>query len=315
MDRRAFLQGTATTAALTALAALALPAHNAQGATMPAFVDATTYGVKADGMTDCAPGIRAAWGSGAKLILLPPGVMILGSPLNVPTGVTLAGAGMYASILSKGFHGDAVTLGTEAGLMNLRVEGNGSSRTGGGVTIPAGSGRQNVQNVTLGNHQGPPLKFATLDAGSQSTFTNLNVRRSGATVGSGLYAIEVPDGQYLASCPRTFIAVQSNGLPAFNLGGANGLFISGGSVLGRMRYTAETRAVQVSGSRLLNEDHWDFRGHANTITGCDIRPRLTVKAGSFWCTISGNAHNLDNPVTREGGAHTSNTIVHSGRFW
>jgi hypothetical protein len=311
-DRRTFLQGAA--AGIAAYTALSLAAPNAQGATMPAFADATAYGVNPNGTTDCAPGIRSAIASGAKLILLPSGVMILGSQLSVPAGVTLAGAGQWASILSKGFAGDAIVLNSEAGLMNLRVEGNGSSRTGAGVTIPAGSGRQTVLNVALSNSQGPSLNFATHDAGSQSSFTNLNLRRLNANIGTEVYNVVIPDGQYLASCPRKFTQVETNGQPAFSLGGANGVFITT-SVLGRMRYTAETRDVQVASSRLLNEDAWNLWGHANTIVGCDIRPRLTVKNGSFWCSVVGNAHNLDNPVTRETGAHASNTIMHSGRFW
>ena len=312
LSRRALLQATAVVA--TAAATVNLTATPAQGATVPAFADATTFGAKADGMTDNAPAIRAAWNSGAKKVLLPPGVMILGSQLVVPAGVKLVGAGKYATILSKGFSGDAVVLGTEAGLEDLRLEGNGSTRTGANLVIPDNTGRQHVRDVVLGNSQGPSLLFAGINAGAQSRFSGLDVRRVGANVGTEIYNIVIPATQQLAAVPRHFWGLETNGQPAFDFGGCNGTFITS-SVLGRLKYTAETRNVRLGECRLLNEDHFTFAGHANGIVNCDIRPRITVKAGSSHCRIEANAHNLDNPVTKEVGVHESNTVSYNGRFW
>lgn len=73
-----------------------------------AWVQATQFGVKADGATDDATALQAAvnavknTGDGWGTVQLPTGHILLNNTVVIPTGVRLQGAGQYATRLLKG---------------------------------------------------------------------------------------------------------------------------------------------------------------------------------------------------------------------
>jgi hypothetical protein len=63
------------------------------------------------------------------------------------------------------------------------------------------------------------------------------------------------------------------------------------SILGDLAYSAQSRGVNVTNSRLLNQSALTIRGFNGTLTGSDINPAITLGTGLGEFTLAGNTYN------------------------
>lgn len=257
---------------------------------MPSVTD---YGAKGDGTTDDTQAfLNAISANSGKSIHVPDpsSGYLLTAIINLPANTVLVGDSKRTTKLLHGYNGDMFTLADGAGLTNIYLEGQGATFTGRGVVIGNSDGRQKVICAKIVNFNGFPVDFTNLNAGSQSTFFDVEASQYNAATGSGKYAFNMLDGSQLSAVPRKFYLIETNGTPAFSFGGCNDTFISG-SFLGDLAYTANSRGIQISSSRIANQTALTVNGHNNTIVGCDINPQITIASGADNIIIGPNSYN------------------------
>lgn len=208
---------------------------------------------------------------------------------TVPAGTTIRGAGKAATGILHAFNGDLGALGANVKIQDLTINGQGSSYTGRCFSISNGAGFQKMNDVALNAWDGYCIEFA-FDSGSQFAASGLDAFRVGAGTGTGRYAIKISDTQQLAAVPRSFTDFQSQGTCAIDFGGCNDTFVVS-SFIADLRYTPDTRGVNIVGSRLANQLALTVSGHNNSITGCDICPQVTIAPGADAITIGPGSYN------------------------
>jgi hypothetical protein len=72
------------------------------------------------------------------------------------------------------------------------------------------------------------------------------------------------------------------------------------STLGDLRFTADSRGVNISTSRLLNQEALTIDGHGVTIVGCDIAAQITLAPGADHVVVAPNAFNRLPVVDKSG---------------
>lgn len=109
------------------------------GNTLKSLIDSdyvTVVQAIGDGVTDDAPTINAALALGGYVFLPKPSVeYLIQSQLVFPVqGTVLFGEGMYASVIKKGFNGEAITVtGVGSKVARIAILGEGATFTGGGI--------------------------------------------------------------------------------------------------------------------------------------------------------------------------------------
>lgn len=274
------------------------------------------YGAVGDDSTDDTPAFAGAIaaGTGRRIFIPTPRVAYkVGQQLTIPANTQLVGTGKYAAKLHHAFHGDMMVLHDGVMLEGLYLEGDGDTYTGGALRLQDTDGRQIIEHVKIVNFQGPIMDIA-LAAGSQMSVHDIEMSRwdiathAQAATGSELYAVVISSTQQLAAVPRKFSSIESNGSPAFNFGGANGVFVSNGFV-GDLRFEPESRGVHIVNIRWANQNTAHLQGHNNTITGSGIAPQLVVDSGSDdWGIDCSNSLNI--PVIVDNSGITTNRLCH-----
>ena len=202
--------------------------------------------------------------------------------ISIPTNVTIRGDG-WGTIIQKGYNGVICDIGEGASLQDLVLDGQGATYTGQICTLSTGNAHQHIRHVKAFNGADCSFFFQT-QAGSQSYFEDVLAYQYNAASGSGLYAICFSATNEAAAYPRTFVAVYSNGSPAFNFGGANDVLIYGGW-FADLAYTTNTKGVQIVGARIGNQTTLTIQGSNNSIIGSDISPVMTIGSGSTNITL------------------------------
>lgn len=260
--------------------------------------DVKTYGAVGDGATDDTAAINAALAATLN-VYVPPGIYHLTGALTMQTNQTVHGGGQRNTILSHDFNGDQLVLPTGATLSDIRLEGNGSTRTGRAVVINTGTGQQTMSRVTISNFDGYCIDFTTSDAGSQFRFSQGELYRVSALTNSGRYAVHIEGTQELSAIPRSFVQLETNGTCSFDLGAACDFYLMA-STVGDLLFGPDCRGVNIIGCRLLNDVALTVDGHGVTILGCDINPALTIALGADWISIGPNTMNQP-PVINNSG--------------
>jgi hypothetical protein len=221
-------------------------------------------------------------------------------------GQRIVGAGKTATTILKGFAGDFAVMGDSSGLRDLTVDLQGATFTGRGLLFQGTNGNQTLTRVSILNGDLQCLDFEVA-AGGNFNSTNLTATRINSGTGTGRYAVVISPTQQLSAVTRSFINFSSLGLCAIDLGGCNDLFIVS-SVFADLKFTPDSRGVQISASRWLNQAAATIDGHGNSVIGCDINPQVAIAAGADNITVGpGSFNNL--PVIDNSG-NSRNTITH-----
>lgn len=247
--------------------------------------------------------VQALADNPGKTLFLPDpavGYLIGTGTITLPSNTRIIGQTRWSTKILHGFNGDMFILGDGAGLENLYLEGQGATYTGRAMVYNGTDGRQCVSGVKAINFNGNVQEFAVA-AGSQSTTFDCSVSQYSAATGSGKYAVVISPTQQLAAVPRKFIAIETNGTPAFDFGGCNDTFITA-SFVSDLKYTADSRGVQINSTRIANQTALTVNGHNNTITGCDINPQITVASGADNIAIGLNSYNSLPIIDNSGSA-------------
>lgn len=256
-------------------------------------VSVADFGAVGDGVTDdyqaFVDALTAA--SGGTVFVPDPDVAykIATAKITVPANTQLVGQSRHRTRLDHAFNGDMFELADGAGLQNVWLVGDGANYTGRAILYTSTNGRQGVIGVRASDWDGAVQDFAVA-AGSQSVTEDCRFSRRNAGTGTGRYAIVISPTQQLAAVPRTFIGIQTDGTCAFDFGGCNNVYVSN-SFLGDLNYTAESRAVLITGTRIANQLALTIDGNNNVIVGCDIAPQITIASTTDNVALQGNSYN------------------------
>lgn len=251
------------------------------------------YGALGDGNSDDAPAFERALRvmSGSTITVPAPRVAYrINSTLNVPQNTTLAGENKRTTKLQLGANTDMMHLADGAQLYRIYLDGNGAHFEGRGLVIDAGQGNQTVQNSRIINFAKTPVHFVTNDAGSRSVFNDVEAWQTDGKTGTRRYAFVIADEFTNAAHPRKFTHIETSGYCAFSFGGANDVFISD-SFLGDLEFSANSRAVQISATRLANQRSLTIDGANHTIVGDDVAAQLTLSPTLTNSVIGPNSMN------------------------
>jgi hypothetical protein len=219
--------------------------------------------------------------------------------LEIPPTTRVVGGGKYNTLLLHAHDGDFARLAERCSLAELSVQGQGADFGGRGLVISSNDGLQSLQSVAILDFDGYCIDFETPDAGSQFRAIQVDVGRTDAESGSERYAIHVAADRQLASVPRSFMQLETQGLCAIDFGGCNDMYVVA-STLGDLRFTSESRGVNISASRLLNQEKLTVDGHGVTIVGCDIAAQITLAPDSDHVVVAPNAFNRLPVIDRSG---------------
>ncbi|RBY84550.1 hypothetical protein DQ241_17925 [Blastococcus sp. TF02A-30] len=262
------------------------------------MADVVAYGAVGDGSTDDTAAFEAALAD-SPYVYVPPGSYVLSRTLEIPETTRLVGGGKYNTVLLHAHDDDFARLAARSSLAELSVEGQGSVHSGRGLVLSGSDGQQSLQAVSVVDFDGYCIDFESPDAGSQFRATQVDVGRTGGDSGSERYAVHISEDQQLASVPRSFVQLETQGLCAIDFGGCNDTYVVA-STLGDLRFTEESRGVNISSSRLLNQESLTIAGHGITIVGCDIAPQLTIAPGADHVVLAPNAFNRLPVIDRSG---------------
>lgn len=308
-SRRRFLQGAGATAAVGATGLVAWqvtggtrerPAGGTARYTPPpsTMTDVRQVGAAGDGATDDTAAFEAALQESPH-VYVPPGTYLLSRTLELPPTARVVGGGKYNTLLLHAHDGDFARLGPQSSLVELSIEGQGTEFGGRGLVISGSDGQQSLQSVGVVGFDGYCIDFETADAGSQFRAVQVDLARVGGDSGSERFAVHISPDQQLASVPRSFLQLETQGYCAIDFGGCNDTYVVA-STLGDLRFTAESRGVNISASRLLNQEQLVIDGHGITIVGCDIAPQLVLAPGCDHVVVAPNAFNRMPVIDRSG---------------
>ena len=260
------------------------------------IVSVKDYGAVGDGTTDDTAAFTAALtaASGGALYIPNPSVAYLvDGGFTVPANTTVYGDNKYSTKIKLNSATTLFTLGNGAALRDLYLDGN--SKVAIGVSITGTNGQQQIDRCKITDFAASCLDFAVTTAGSGFTsYGCLMYRVDGATPGN--YAITIEDAVQLSAYPRKFTNLETGGYCAFSFGGSANTFVTG-SFLGDIAYSANSRSVQITASRLRGTTATTMNGANNSIIGCDVYPTITIAPGASAISLgpcSWNSIPLDN---------------------
>lgn len=254
-----------------------------------ATADVRQHGAAGDGATDDTAAFETALRQ-SPYLFVPPGRYVLTRTLVIPEGTRVVGGGKYNTHLVHAHNGDLAHLSAQCSLAELTLDGQGRKFSGRGLVISGSDGKQSLQGVAVVDFRDYCIDFETAEAGSQFRASQIDVARVDAATGTGRFAIHVAGQRQLASTPRSFIQLETQGQCAIDFGGSNDTYVTA-STLGDLRFTPESRGVNITTSRLLNQTALTIDGHGITIVGCDIAPQLTLAPGADHVIVAPNSFN------------------------
>jgi hypothetical protein len=254
------------------------------------------YGAVGDGVTNDTAAFTAfitAVSGKAGHVPDPSVAYLVDGGFTLPDNTTLYGDNKYSTKITLNAATTMFTLGNGAALRDLYLDGN--SKAAIGVNITSTNGQQQIDRCKITDFALTCLNFASVDSGSGFTsYGCLMYRVDGATPGN--YAIVIEDAAQLSAVPRKFANLETGGYCAFSFGGSNNTYVTG-SFLGDVTYSANSRGVNIVGSRLRGTTATTINGANNGIVGCDVNPVITIAAAASAITLgpcSWNSTPLDN---------------------
>lgn len=255
-------------------------------------VSVKDFGAVGDGVTsDYAAFVAAYTAHPGETIYIPDpavGYKIDGL-LTLPPGTILKGQTRQKTKILHAYNGDFAKLESGSGFMDCWIDGQGETYTGRCFVFEGVTGQQIRSGVRASNFDGEIEEFE-VDAGSQSLAIDVRYARRNAGTGTNRFAVVIETAQKLSAVTRKFIGYESDGTCSFDFGGCNNVYIAS-SFMGDLKYTPDSRAVFITGSRVANQMELTVDGHNNTIVGCDLSPKVTIAPGADAIAIQGNVYN------------------------
>lgn len=212
------------------------------------------------------------------------------SGFTIPADTTLHLATRWKTKLMHSFNGDFITMGDGAAIVNGWLDGRAASGfTGKALSFTGTDGRQCVHHCRITDWDGACLDIAVA-AASQSSFFDLRIYRSAAGTGTNRFAVVISPTQQLSAVPRKFSHIETDGTCSFDFGGCNDTLVSN-SFLGDLKFTADSRGVNITTTRIANQAALTVDGHGVTIVACDIAPQITIASGADGIVIGPSAYN------------------------
>jgi hypothetical protein len=227
---------------------------------------------------------------------------------TIPANMTIRGAGKAVTTIRHAFNGDMCSrLGDGVKLQDFTIDGQGATYSGRGFYISNADGNQQLTDIGLSAWDGYCIEFA-YDSGSRFAAIGLTAARTSAGSGTGRYAIKISDTQQLSAVPRSFVNLQTGGQCAIDFGGCNDTFLVS-SFVADLRFTPDTRGVNISSTRIANQQSLTVDGHNNSLVGCDFNPQVTIAPGADKITIGPASFNAALPVIDSSG-NDRNMVTH-----
>ena len=263
------------------------------------------FGALGDGTTDDTAAFLAAIATGAPVWVPNPSTAYrITAKLTLGIGQRMTGASKYLTKLLHDFNGDFIELLEKSSLDNLYLEGQGATTTGKGLLFTGTNGNQSVHNCKIINFDGACLDFEYL-AGSRLSCINCEIHRYNSATTSDRFAIVIAATVSVAATPRKFVNLEMEGSCSFDFGGCNGIFVTN-SFLGDLKFTTDSRDVQICTSRIANDVALNLDGHNSSLTGCDVSPQLTLVSGVTEFAVVGCS--LNTPPVIDNSGNSSNLI-------
>lgn len=258
------------------------------------------FGAKGDGVSsDHEAFVKALVAAAGHRLRIPAGTYLLdGETTIIAPHTLLEGEGRVSTTLSHRSNSDMFILSEGVSIVNLGFDGNGSTQRGGCMIVKGTSGRQSLLGVRAVNFDGPVIYFECT-AGSQFSASDCQFSRTNARSGSERYAVVIDPTKQLTAVPRKFTHIETNGQCAFDFGGCNDVFVCS-SFLGDLKYTADSRGVLVTNSRVANQATLTLSGHNNTLVGCDLAPQVILARNADNCVVGPSSYNASTVIDRSG---------------
>jgi hypothetical protein len=230
---------------------------------------------------DDAPAIAAAFAT-HKRVVLTAGTFMAGSTINVPDNKTLAGEGL-GSILAKGANGAVVSLGRNARVVDLYIDGNSVNYTGVGITLPFTAefeGYQQILNCRVYYTQSYCVEYAAAMAGFGSKIADCDFAVSANTV----VCIKLPADGTNKHGNRSVLNCTAGSGPFIDISGAENTFIIGNTlgdngVTAGILWSAATAKAIVIGNRIACTTAMTLNGQSNVFSGNVVASSVTLAAG------------------------------------
>lgn len=257
------------------------------------------FGALADGTTDDYAAFQRAisWVSnlgGGSIELDRASYKIGTGTLEIPNNVHVFGKSREASKLIHAFDGHMFIFRsnmsmTDLSLVNSLKNDGITYYSGDAIRITGTDSNQTMDKFYCTLFDGRCVYFE-IGAGSGCSFSNFKMFRSNAASGTGRYAIVVEDAFMDGAVPRKFVHGEFGGQCSVDFGGCNNFFMTD-CYMADVRYSSDSRGVQLKGVRIGNQSALTISGHNNTIVGSDINPTITLSSGTDNCVISDNTYN------------------------
>lgn len=252
--------------------------------------EANRTSLRSGSAVDIATALTSALAEHAVVFIPPYDDYTLSSKVTIPQNKGVFGFNRLATAITKAFSGDMFDMSaTGSFLQGVYLKGASGTYTGKGVVLGSAGSDQRIHFVKMDDMDGACIAFDHISAGSQFSGFDLELERSSATTGTGRFAVTMNDAEQLSAIPRKFSQVETGGNCAFSFGGCNNVMISD-SVLGDLAYSANSRGVKISNSRILNQSSLTITGAGNVVTGSTLNPNITLSGvGPF--VLRGNVYN------------------------
>lgn len=248
---------------------------------LTSLINVKAFGAKGDGTTDDSAAFAAALAA-ATDVLVPSGTFMV-TALAVPAGRSLQGEGL-GSVIKKKANGAVISLGKDARLHNLYIDGNGSTYTGVGVTVPFTAefeGFQQITNCRIYDTASYCVQYVSGSAASGfgSKIAECDLRVTSNTVACIQWGAD-PTNKH---GNRSVINCTAGSGPLLDINTADNGFIIGntigdnGSAAGLL-WNANCAKIICTGNRIASATAMTLSGQSNVFAGNVVASNVTLSA-------------------------------------
>ncbi len=265
------------------------------------IVSVKDFGAVGDGSTDDYTAFNnalTAASGGCVIVPFSATSYILGSTLAIPANTKLRFEAGRRQLISKTHTGSMYTMGAGCEVEGGNHRGGTSGAAAGKCFVFSGTnGGQRLSNFLANTYFNDTILDFAVAAGSQCVISDCIIGRADASGDDGKSAVVIEDTYTATAYPRHFVNVETGGTASFTTGGCNALHIVGGYI-GPMTFSANSRGVEMSATRLGNQSALTVRG-ANHVLNAGFNPQITIASGTTAIDLRGY-YNTGRPLDSSG---------------